>query len=265
MQGTSRHYATASFHGAARRRRYAGPVGLSVQLLALVCAAAAVAACVQGAIGFGLGMLTAPLLALVDPAFVPFPLLAASFPLSALVAYRERGAADWRGLPWMIAGRLPGTALGALVVVVVAHRVLGVLVAGAVLAAVAASVVAPRFAPTPRVLLAAGVASGFMGTASSVGGAPIALVYQHAGGPRARATLSLVFVFGTAISMVVLALAGAVHRHELALTAILLPGTLVGFLVSAPVARRLDRERMRRAVLGTAAAAAVALLASSLA
>ncbi len=238
-------------------------MGLSAQLVVLVCLAAAVAACVQGSIGFGLGMLTAPVLVLLDPAFAPFPLLAASLPLSALVAYRERGAADWRGLPWVLAGRLPGTALGAAVVVLVAHRVLGVVIAGAVLLAVLLSVAAPRFVPTRRTLLAAGVASGFMGTASSVGGAPVALVYQHAGGPRTRATLSVVFVFGTAISMVVLALAGAVHRHELVLTALLLPGTLAGFALSGPVARRIDKERMRGVVLATAGAAALLLLVSS--
>ena len=49
-----------------------------------------------------------------------------------------------------------------------------------------------------------------MGTASSIGGAPVALVYQHAGGPRTRATLASIFVFGTVISIGTLAIAGAV-------------------------------------------------------
>ena len=236
----------------------------SPETLTLICLAAAVAACIQGSIGFGLGMLTAPLLALIDPAFVPFPLLAASLPLSALVAWRERGAADWTGIPGVIAGRLPGTAIGAAVVVLVAHRTLGVLISTAVLVAVVASIVTPRFVPSSRTLVAAGVASGFMGTASSVGGAPLAIVYQHAGGPRTRATLAMIFLVGTALSMVVLSLAGAVHAHELALTAVLLPGTLVGFALSGPVTRHLDRERMRLAVLVTATLAALALLVSSL-
>jgi uncharacterized membrane protein YfcA len=102
-----------------------------------------------------------------------------------------------------------------------------------------------------------------MGTASSVGGAPVALAYQHAGGPRARSTMSAVFALGTLASVAVLALAGQVGHHELALAGVLAPGTLAGFALSGPLARRVDRDRMRIAVLVAATVAALALLAAS--
>ena len=39
---------------------------------------------------------------------ITVPLLLVNLPLSALACWRERGAVDARGLPWALAGRLPG-------------------------------------------------------------------------------------------------------------------------------------------------------------
>ena len=45
-------------------------------------------ACVQGSIGFGLGLIAAPVLALIDPSMVPGPVLAAGVPLTLAVLVR---------------------------------------------------------------------------------------------------------------------------------------------------------------------------------
>ena len=74
-----------------------------------------VGATLQGSVGFGLGMLAAPLLLLIDPMFVPAPLLTAALALTLLVAKRERRAIDFRGIGWVLLGRLPGAFLGAFV------------------------------------------------------------------------------------------------------------------------------------------------------
>ena len=229
--------------------------------LLLVTVLAIAAAMVQGSIGFGLALVMAPLLALIDPAFVPAPLLMASFPLSVLVVAREWRAVDLGDVPWAIAGRFPGTAIGAVAVASVPSRELQVLVAVCVIIAVALSLVpAVDIRPRPATLLGAGVISGFMGTAASVGGPPIALLYQRSPGPRIRATLALYFVFGTAISLGALWLAGAVGAHELRLAVELLPGTLAGFALSGLVKGRLDRGLMRTTVLWFAAVSALVLL-----
>ncbi|MEN9505341.1 MAG: hypothetical protein RI958_1267, partial [Actinomycetota bacterium] len=54
-------------------------------------------ACAQGAIGFGLGTVAAPVLAITDDDFIPGPLLLVALVLTCLVAVRERGGLDWRG------------------------------------------------------------------------------------------------------------------------------------------------------------------------
>jgi uncharacterized membrane protein YfcA len=229
--------------------------------LLLVTVLAVAAAMVQGSIGFGLALVMAPLLALIDPAFVPAPLLLASFPLSLLVVAREWRDVDLGDVPWALAGRLPGTVAGAAAVAAVPGHELQVLVAICVIVAVGLSLVpAVDVRPTPATLVGAGVISGFMGTAASVGGPPIALLYQRSPGPRIRATLALYFVFGTVLSLGALWLAGAVGRHELRLATELMPGTVIGFALSGLVKDHLDRGRMRTAVLGFAAASAVVLL-----
>lgn len=221
------------------------------------------AALVQGCIGFGMALLTTPVLALVDPAFVPVPLLLVNLPLSTLVAVRERGAVDRAALPFALAGRVVGTAAGTLVVAAVSTDTLQVVVALVVLAAVAVSARGPAVVPGPRTLVAAGFASGVTGTTAALGGPPIALLYRDAPGARLRSTLAVYFLVGSTLSLGGLALAGLVTRHTLALAAALVPGTLVGFALSSAVAPHVDRRGLRGIVLATSGISAVVLLATA--
>ncbi len=233
-------------------------------LFAVATLLAAVAACVQGTIGFGLALTSAPLLALLDPAFVPGPLLVASLPLALAALARERRQADVRGVITAFAGRVPGTAVGALAVAALPVLFLHVAIGLLVLLGVAVSIWAPRFYPTRRVLLGAGVISGVTGTVAAIGGPPIALVYQHASGPRIRATLALYFALGALLSLGALWLTGSFGHHEAVLAAVLLPGTVVGFLLSGPVLSYVDAGRLRPLVLGAAVVSAVVLLVTAL-
>ena len=52
-------------------------------------------ATLQGAVGFGLGLLSVPLLILIEPDFIPGPLILAAFFLNILVSLRERQSVDF--------------------------------------------------------------------------------------------------------------------------------------------------------------------------
>ena len=56
----------------------------------------------QGMVGFGMALVAAPLLALIDPALVPIPLLVVTTGHSVLTVGREHGATDWPGVGWAI-------------------------------------------------------------------------------------------------------------------------------------------------------------------
>jgi uncharacterized membrane protein YfcA len=223
----------------------------------------AVGACLQGAVGFGLSLLAVPILLLVDPALVPVPLIVASLTINLGSSYRNRGGID-RGVRWALLGSVPGTVLGAYAIASLPQRTLAITFGVLVLAAVAVSASGLEVAPTARSLLAAGVISGFTGTASSIGGPPIALMYQRAHGSIVRGTLALYFLVGSVLSLVVLALFGKLGPHELAESALLAPFIAAGFACSGPAAKLLDRGRTREAVLVVSAVSAVALIANQL-
>ena len=90
------------------------PFELSFVQLVLAWAVVAVGAALHGAVGFGLGIIGAPLLVLIAPGLVPGPLLLVAFVLTLLMTYRERRAVDLSGMHWAIAGRFVGVVLAAL-------------------------------------------------------------------------------------------------------------------------------------------------------
>lgn len=232
--------------------------------LALVSLVVAAGAALQAVLGFGLGLIAAPVLAIVEPDLVPGPLLFVMVPLTVLVARRERGSLDLHGIRWALVGRVPGTLAGAAAVAALPERGLAVVLGSVVLLAVVSSVAGVHVDPTSRTLLAAGVASGFMGTATSIGGPPMAMVYQRRSGPELRSTLAAYFVVAASFSLLMLALAGEFDGDGLTHGLVLLPGVLAGYALSAPLGRYLDRGRTRRAVLAASATSAVVLIARQL-
>jgi uncharacterized protein len=221
-------------------------------------------ALVQGTVGFGLALVAAPLLALLDPAFVPVPMLLLATAQALLMLRRERDETDWAGVGWAMLGRLPGIALGVFAVVVLPPRWFGVVVAATVLVCGGLSLVRWRPRPTPPALLLAGVLSGAGGTASAIGGPPVALLYQDERGPRVRATMGAYFAVGSLLSIVGLAVAGEVRADALRTAAVLLPFMVAGFVLSTPARRFLDRGWTRPAVLAVAIGGALALLGRAL-
>ena len=217
-----------------------------------------VGAAVQGTVGFGANMLAAPVLAVIEPEALPATLMVLVIALALPMVGRERHGVDWRAVGWLMAGRVPGTVIGSVVVVAVGANTLSVLAGAAVLVAVATSLLTATVPITPATTLVTGVASGAMGTATSIGGPPLALLYQHEEGARLRATLAATFVFGTLLSLTALAVAGAVAPWHLALALALLPGTALGVGISGRLTRLVDGAWLRPTVLVLAAVVAAA-------
>jgi uncharacterized membrane protein YfcA len=230
---------------------------LTITAAALIVAASA---WVQGSVGFGYALLSAPLLALIDPSLVPGPVMLSSMLLSAASGYRERKSIDWRGLSIALAGRFPGVVLGGLALAWLSAETMSVVFGVVVLAGVAMSVSGAHFAETPATLTVAGFASGVMGTMTAIGGPPIALVYQHAEGPKLRSTLSTYFALGSAMSIPALALAGYFDRDEVPAAIAMLPATAIGFAVSSRTRGYVDNGRTRAAVLAVASLSALAVV-----
>jgi uncharacterized membrane protein YfcA len=228
--------------------------------LALVAAIMAFAAAVQGAVGFGLNLFAAPLVILIEPELVPGPLIASAMVLTILMVWREPEGAQLRELGWAYAGRLPGTVLGALALAAVPTDQLDLFFGVLILLAVAITACGLHIKVTSPTLAGAGAVSGFMGTATSVGGPPMALLYQHEPGGMLRGTLARYFTIGGFISIATLVITGQFDGEDAVASLLLIPAIILGFAVSGPLTRHLDKGHTRTAVLvlsGVAAAVAV--------
>jgi uncharacterized membrane protein YfcA len=217
-------------------------------------------ALLQGSVGFGLGLLSVPLLVLIDPAYVPGPVLLAAFFLNLFIFLRERYAIHIKGLYWAIIGRIGGAIIGAMLLLAIPQKSVSIMFGVMVLLAIGISLAGFHLKITPQNIFAAGVASGIMGTTSSIGGPPMALVYQKQKGPTIRGTLSGIFIFGTIISLSALAIIGRFGLKEIKDTAVLMPGVVLGFLLSHRSTKILDRGFTRPAVLITSAISGIVVI-----
>jgi uncharacterized protein len=218
-------------------------------VVALSCA-------VHGAVGFGMNLLAVPVLAVLDPVFVPGPAVVAGLLLSLLVLWREPARID-RRLGWAVLGLLPGTLLAVLLLAVVPADDLTAPTGVLVLVAVVLSALHVDVTPGRTSLTLAGTASGFLATAASIGGPPLALVYARSHGARLRANLSAFFVVAAVVAVVALLASGHLGAQEWRASAVLLPGVVVGFLASGPLRSVVDRGHTRPAVLALSALAGV--------
>lgn len=219
---------------------------------------------VQGTIGLGLGMLSAPLIALLEPRLVPTMLLLLAIVISGGVLATEWRHINWRAVGWALPARIPGTVLGVWLATSFSHRVLGVLIAVIVLVAIALSLRTVAVQQTPVSLFTAGFAAGTSGTAAAIGGPPMAIVMAHRPPTEVRATLSLFFVVGSVMSVALFAWQGALPQASVLLAAVYLPLVAVAFVIANMTHRRIPHAVFRRLVLALCAVSALVLLVKSL-
>ncbi|WP_165366884.1 sulfite exporter TauE/SafE family protein [Aliivibrio finisterrensis] len=204
---------------------------------------------VQSAIGFGLAIVTAPLLFLISPNYVPGPIVIVGLFLSIINAYKYKANVSFRGLGYAFLGRIPGSLLGGLLLYYVDAKLLSLWIGVVVLLAVAISLLPFRIEPNNSRMTIAGFFSGLFGTSSGIGGPPMALLLQHQEANLIRANLSAFFVVSSVISLAVQVPAGYMSLNHLYLTLPLLPASVIGYLVAMKVVDRIDKGTIRKVSL----------------
>lgn len=222
----------------------------------------ATGAALQGSVGIGFGVLAAPLLVILAPELVPGPMLFLGLLLAAMTTTREFHSVDVRELSLAMAGRVAGTVAAGAVIALLPVAVFGSIFALMILAAVGLSMTRWHLLPTRRNLMVAGLLSGLMGTITSVGAPPMAMIYQNMPGPKVRGTVGAFLTLGAAFSLVTLGLVGRFTAAQAASAVWLFPPVILGFLASRYLVSRVDKSRrgVKTAVLGVSAVAALALL-----
>lgn len=220
-----------------------------------------VGATVQGSIGFGLNLIAVPAIAIYQPAALPAAAIIFALPMTFGSAFRERSHIDWSAVLWTTLGRLPGVVLGAWIVAALDPETLSMVIGGIVVLAVLMSIASPAIAIHRGSQASVGFLGGLMGTASSIGGPPMALLYQYQPGPIVRSTLGAAFLVGTALSLSALAIAGEVSPLHWRFAGVMVPGVVLGLLVSRLSHGFLDQGWLRPCVLIFSALAGIAVVA----
>jgi uncharacterized protein len=234
---------------------------MSILSFAVVTTIIAVASALQAGTGMGMALLAAPLLALIDPILVPGPMLVAVVALSVAVGWRERASIDRRMLRLALLGLGGGSVIGAAALVLLVGIHLAAVFAVVILITVVLSVLGLHPRASPLALLIGGAAAGIVGTMFGVHGPPIAIVLQHEPPDRLRATLCAFFAVGCVISLLALAMIGRFGVSQIGLGLMMLPGVGIGFAAAPMLARAINRQRARFAVLTISTISALALLA----
>lgn len=238
--------------------------GIEIWVIAVLAAAILIGSTVQGLVGLGIGLVGAPVTAVLAPELMPGLLLWLALILPVVSLLRNHEEIDWRGLAWSMPARIPGTALGVLVVANVTNRQFGVVIGLVVLIAVVTTWRAVEVPIRPATLLGAGVISGITGTATSIGGPPLAILYQRRSPTQIRNTLAVYFVAGAAFSLTGLAISGQLHVREPLLAAMMVPLLFLGLALARRLARRVAPSRIRGAILVVCALSGASLLVRSL-
>lgn len=231
-----------------------------VWILALAFAITVAAGLVQGTIGFGLAVVSVPVLSLLDRDLAPVPQLLIALPLALAMVWREWRHLDLSGVGWVLAGRFPGAALGVVLLKTFSETALDLLIAGLVLVGVAivASGVVIRLNVFTK--LSAGIASGTMGLVASIGGPPLALLYREVEGGTLRSSLNAIFAIGILVSIAVRGATGEISTTDIRVGVFLLPAAFAGLWLSRFFTDQIEGATLKNGVLAISALAAAGLI-----
>ncbi len=218
-------------------------------------------AVVQGSVGFGFALVASPLLVMLNPVFVPGPILFCGFFVSLFLTIRERNQFELKKISWAVIGRIIGSIIGASILPFLSLNGFSIFFGVLVIFAVILSSLGISISINRSTLLSAGFLSGFMGTTISIGGPPVALLFQNEKGPEFRSTISAFLCVGAFFSLVVLIIVGKFRIPELSMGLQMIPGVIIGFLFSKPIAQSLDQKNIRPIILAISGFSGLLILA----
>src|SRR5215472_11377715 len=220
---------------------------------------------VEAATGFGSAVVALPVMEMAFPTHMPALLILLGIPLVVLMTGIERTYIDAPAVAQVSSGLIFGTVVAIPVLALVSGRPLRLVFGFATLAAlIPLTVMRGGVARTPPRSFAAGLGSGFMGTATGMSGPPLAVVFAHEHGPMVRATLGLVYGIGSVFSVAALLFARRIGTTDLWLAALLTIPVVIGFAAGRLLLKRVSRRFLHVALVAVVAACAVILFLGAL-
>jgi uncharacterized membrane protein YfcA len=217
----------------------------------------------QAATGMGAGFIVIPLLSLISLDLVPAPAIFASMTLSTTMTVKGYKHIDRKGLGILLLGIFVGILLGAYLLSQMPVDRLGVVFGGLILLIVLLSVCIPKFTLTVPRILSAGCLSGIVGTIVGFGAPILALLYQHHRVAVIRATLAFLYLVSSVAMLTALYFTGRFGPGEVVSGLYLIPGFILGYLVSPRLAAYVNKGRARSLMLIISTLSAICLILKS--
>ncbi|MBF0620821.1 MAG: sulfite exporter TauE/SafE family protein [Magnetococcales bacterium] len=217
-------------------------------------------ALIQGAVGFGFALVAAPLIMLFEPQLIPGAVIIGGSSLTLAMCIQDGRYADLSGVGWILVGLIPGMFLGGWALMVLPPRETALMFSVVVLLAVGLSLYGFPARPIPHHLIPAGLLSAFMNVTTTMGGPPLALIYQNVSGPQLRGTLAVLFLLGNILSIISVWQAGKLGMFQIQAGLIMIVPILLGLFTARRVVKWLDRGHTRAAVLLIAGSSALIIL-----
>jgi len=233
---------------------------LTLNVFLAAAAIITVGAAIQGFAGFGMPVLAAPWLYLMEPDLVPGPIIVAAMFHNILAVSREREEINFPAVVWILSGTIPGIVAGAAASRILSESSLALMVAIVILCAVGLTASGFAVPQNKPVSTTTGLAAGFSVSTAAVSGEIVALYLSKLSGPQLRSTLAAYFLISGTTTLCALSLFGKLSLLQLAWGLFLTPFLGFGFLASSLVAEVMDKKYLRPAVLSISAVAAVILL-----
>lgn len=215
---------------------------------------------VQRATGFGLAIVGAPLLLMLEPRLVPVILVLFGFTVSLLMVRHYWKDVRLGAIGMALVGRLPGNALGIWLLLAAPMLLLEKLIAIIVLFAVLVTLCRFQLPVNRITMFGAGVLSGIFGTVAAIGGPPMVLLMHGLPADRVRGNLAAFFILTSLLTLITLALANQIQLWHFQIALTFLPAVLIGNALADTIAHRLDRRLLQGASLALCTLAALALL-----
>jgi uncharacterized membrane protein YfcA len=220
-----------------------------IEILVLTTIITFIGSVLQASVGYGFGLVVVPLLVLINPEFVPVPLLLVSLVLMFYVSYKNRFSLKGHNILYLIIGLGVGAPIGAFILSQLNGDLFIYLICFLVIIGLIVSFLKIKVPIIPTTQLGAGITANIFGTSAGIGGVPIALLYQYESSAKIRAVLSTTFLIGSLFSILSLIISDQVSYEAIRLSGYLLPGVLIGGLLGNSLVKYINKAFSRILIL----------------
>jgi len=222
-----------------------------------------VASILQMVTGISVGMLIVPFLAMISYTLIPAPIVLASLVLTTLMAYKGKKYIDTKNLPQIGIGMLLGIFVSIALLINIHFEYLGVLYGVFILISVVISIKIKSFKLNKTINYIGGFISGVMGATALSGGHVLALLFQNHKLESIKATLSFVYTIFSIVLLIVFYINGKFQYPDIILGIYMMPGFLIGYLISPYFVKYFNKQYTKVIVLIMATIGAMILIVKS--